>query len=89
MVLDIEVSLLTEKIATCEESFCCHRVSVAAHPRLIGNARRKQARESLSSVAPGTAAFGGSWSHTQMVVQEDLVLKKQGRIVEISTEVRH
>jgi len=49
----------------------------------------EQARESLSSVSPGTTAFGGSWSHTQMVVQEDLVLKKQGRIVETSTEVRH
>jgi hypothetical protein len=42
---------------------------------LIGNARRKEARESLSSVAPGTAAFGGSLSHTQMV-QEDLDAEK-------------
>jgi uncharacterized protein YjbJ (UPF0337 family) len=30
--------------------------SGAAHPRLIGNARRKQAKEFVSSVAPGTAA---------------------------------
>ena len=59
----------------------------AAHPCLIGNARRKQARESLSSIAPGTAAFGGSWSHSQ-IVQEDLDAEKD-RVVSLDpTEVR-
>jgi hypothetical protein len=51
--------------------------SGAAHPRLIGNARRNQASESLSSVAPGTASFSGGWSHTQMV-QENLDAGKTG-----------
>ena len=43
---------------------------------MIGNARRKQARESLSSVAPGTAGFSGSWNHTQ-IVQGTSMLKKR------------
>jgi chromate transport protein ChrA len=46
----------------------------------FGNARRKKASASLSFVAPGTAAFGGSWSHTQMV--QESMLEKRGRIVE-------